>query len=292
MESVACDLCGKNDFAARYRAPDRLSGKSGLFQIVQCRNCGLAFVNPRPDAGQLARYYPAAYPSYQSAGGSAAWLKRILLWREVRMLSRILAADAKIIEVGSGSGEDLAYLRDRGGWEIRGTEISPDVVRIAQQRFGVGLYLGPLEVLGLPGEFYDLVRMKYVISHVRSPQRLLAEVSRILKTGGLVVIWLPNFNSWGRRIFGAYWEGMDPPTHLYELSPETIRRYLEESGFGDIRIRHSIVPNTWAHSFRNLLGNNKFLMPGLLSLLVFFPIAIAAAAARQSDRIIVCAKKK
>lgn len=45
METVACGLCGSTDSRVELRAPDHLHHVPGLFTIVRCTRCGLAFEN-------------------------------------------------------------------------------------------------------------------------------------------------------------------------------------------------------------------------------------------------------
>ena len=65
-----------------------------------------------------------------------------------------------------------------------------------------------------------------------------------------------------------------------------------------MRIRHSIVPNTFIHSARNFLAARRaprFLIKifGLnpVMLALFLPLSLAAAIIGRSDRIMVIAKK-
>jgi hypothetical protein len=46
-----------------------------------------------------------------------------------------------------------------------------------------------------------------------------------------VRIWLPNFGSAERRVFGRLWWLLDVPRHLTHFTPETLGRMLERTGF-------------------------------------------------------------
>src|SRR5215469_6594106 len=61
MEAVACNLCGSLDHELLYRMPDTLFFKEKWFNVVECRQCGLGFVNPRPSFEEMGRFYPACY---------------------------------------------------------------------------------------------------------------------------------------------------------------------------------------------------------------------------------------
>ena len=297
MEHVVCDYCGKDDQKPLWKTLDRL-GKKEAFTIVRCRNCGLVFVNPRPNEQEIKNYYPESYQPYHPLRGISGVLRTVLLHREVRKLRKYLKPDARILEVGSGSGQDLAFIRDSGWQRVVGTDVSENSAREAKKEFGIEVLVGTLESLKFPDNSFDHIRMKYVISHVHSPKKLLEEVRRILKPGGSLVIWIPNFDSLDRTIFGRYWEGQEPPRHLYDFGEYTFRRHLETSGFTVREVDHSIVPNTFVHSFRNMLqegvgmrGIGKYFGLNPVTLSLFLPFSVIAALFRKSDRIIVYAQK-
>ncbi|TSC67984.1 MAG: methyltransferase type 11 [Parcubacteria group bacterium Gr01-1014_72] len=297
MENIACDLCGVREVRARFAAPDRLvTGE--IFQVVECLRCGLVFVNPRPRESEMMRYYPEDYASYIPSRGVARFIKNIFLRREARRLNRSFPKGARLLEVGAGSGEDAAYLRDKTHLTVAGMDTSTDAAHAAEKYFHLQLLVGTLLSLKLPIESFDVLRMKYVLSHVPSPRELLAEASRILKQGGMIYIFIPSVESWGARLFGRFWQGGEPPRHLYDFNPTTITRYLTEAGFAAVRISHSVVPNTWVHSFRTVLAEYPVMRPlsrlfflNPFSALLFLPLSILAALFRASDRILVVARR-
>jgi ubiquinone/menaquinone biosynthesis C-methylase UbiE len=257
----------------------------------------LVFVNPRPSQSEIQKYYPANYPSYLPSKGIQRFLKKNLLKKEIQYWRRRLPPHAAFLEVGAGGGEDLAFLKNHSDWQVTGTDISNDAAAEAKKRFNLSVSIGLLEELKLPGEHYDAIRMKYIISHVHSPKRLLTEAHRLLKPGGYLMMWLPNIDSFDQEIFGPHWEGQEPPRHLYDFSEATIRAYLQKSGFTVERVIHSIVPNTYIHAFRRLLEDRglkklaKLVTINPVTLALAFPIAFVAALFHKSGRIIIQAKK-
>jgi ArsR family transcriptional regulator len=88
---------------------------------------------------------------------------------------------------------------------------------------------GDLEALPIEDARLDAATMALVLHHLPEPGRAVAEVARVLKPGGrlLVVDMLPHDRESYRQQMGHVWLG---------FSDEHIRRILDESGFGDVRV--------------------------------------------------------
>ena len=53
----------------------------------------------------------------------------------------------------------------------------------------------------------------------------------IIKPDGVLVIRVPNLDSWDERLFRTSWAGYDAPRHLYIFRPKTLSAMLEQQGF-------------------------------------------------------------
>jgi SAM-dependent methyltransferase len=99
-----------------------------------------------------------------------------------------------------------------------------------------------LDPLAFPSQSMDLVVCGEVIEHMsRDPMYLLAEVNRVLKPGGLLVLTTPNVTSlWSlERLLKGHWPYLYPvynrfgstDRHNVEYSPRELRTLLEAAGF-------------------------------------------------------------
>lgn len=264
-----CDFCGE-------REAEKLWDN-----VVRCKHCGLVYLSPRPE--DVGSFYDAHYTAYHPISGIKRFAKKFLLMREMWILGAFLPKHPLVLDVGCGGGEDVAFFNHRG-WRATGTDAMPEAAVQAKQELGVDVVVGTLEDLHFPDATFDLVRMKFSLSHVVSPDRTIQEVFRILKPSGLFSVWVPNFDSWGRKMFGNNWIGGAPYTgQMWNFSEKTLIRYLLKNNLKILTVKHSIVPNTFVHSLK--------IPYNMLTLLLFLPLSIVAAFVRQSDRIIITAHK-
>jgi hypothetical protein len=61
LESGKYDLCGNSNSALLFQARDYRYGHPEMFNIVKCNNCGLIYINPRPTAESISKFYEEDY---------------------------------------------------------------------------------------------------------------------------------------------------------------------------------------------------------------------------------------
>ncbi|MFH1857773.1 MAG: class I SAM-dependent methyltransferase [Candidatus Omnitrophota bacterium] len=143
----------------------------------------------------------------------------------------------RFLDVGSNMG---LFLRHAIGkeWELFGIEPSPTLSKIARERFQLNVKTAFLEEAEFPSEFFDIVSLIDVFEHIKEPKKLLLEVHRILASGGIVYINVPNgnFNIFKLRL--ARWfrktqdhDLFDAYEHVVHYTHGTLMPMVERFGF-------------------------------------------------------------
>lgn len=223
-------------------------------QLVTCEGCGLGALFPTPDARRIQSFYPPAY--YGSPGAKFEPLVeygvRAGARFRVKRLAGSLPRAARVLDVGCGRGVMLRALLDLG-YEAHGVEISAEAAAGADPRAKV--HVAPdLTQAALPDQFFDAVILWHVLEHLPHPDRVLAELHRILKPGGRLILAVPNYGSWQARLMKSQWFHLDLPRHLYHFTPRTLKRLLQQSGFRCRSLRHFALlqnPFGWLQSLLN-----------------------------------------
>lgn len=224
LETVSCNLCGEDDLRFCYKKPDTRFFISNIsFNVVQCRDCGLAFVNPRPTRDSIHIFYPDEF--YQHRGLEHQFER---YQKEATYLYHFKTGRA--LDIGCAGGAFLKVLEDRG-WEVYGTDISDS----GGNEYALDIRYGDLVDIQYPSGFFDAITAWAVFEHLHDPMKYFREVHRILKPGGHFVFLVTNFNSIHSRY--AYRE--DIPRHLYFFSPPVVTRYAKETHFSLVDIHFS-----------------------------------------------------
>jgi len=192
-----------------------------------------------------------AFWGYPCPGGALhRWALRFILW-PLWMRMQVLGKDLKVIpytgegrflDVGCGTGRDLAYQRDFG-LRVAGVEWNASAAEAARAQYGIDVRAGSLEQANFPDRAFDVIHMSHVFEHVPNPAATLDEAHRLLDANGLIILKVPNMDSASAERFGTFWLGLDLPRHFYHFSPTTMTRLLTQHGFAVERIRPD--PGAW-----------------------------------------------
>jgi SAM-dependent methyltransferase len=109
-----------------------------------------------------------------------------------------LPADAKVVDVGTGTGANLRLLKEIGFTDVTGIDPSADAARWCAEK-GLGdVRFGDARALPLPDQSVDLVIATDVVEHVEDDKMAVSEIYRVLRPGGVVLFTVPAFPSlWG-----------------------------------------------------------------------------------------------
>ncbi len=141
-----------------------------------------------------------------------------------------------VLDAGCGVGYGSAFLA-RGARRVVGVDRDPEAIAYARRRYGapnVEFAVGDLMALDLPDASFDAVTAFEVIEHLPDQDAFLAEVGRVLRPGGALVVSTPRAD-----------ETTDHPVnpfHERELTPADLesllrRRFSQVELYGQRRLQ-------------------------------------------------------
>jgi methionine biosynthesis protein MetW len=136
----------------------------------------------------------------------------LLARSDYAMIASIVAAGSRVLDLGCGEGELLAWLREHKKIDARGVEIDGAKVRKAIAR-GVSVYQGDLEsgLRDYPDGSFDFVILSQTLQEMQRPLGVLQEMLRV---GRHVIVSFPNFGHWRVRLAHLF-TGRAPKTELF-----------------------------------------------------------------------------
>ena len=213
------------------------SGAKRLWPIIREQVASTTGVtqDDRRLRGVLTRRRAKSQEFFATAAGGWDHLRGELFGDEFFLWAVLGLIDPTLVvgDLGCGTGqltETVApYVR-----RVISVDGSTDMLDAARHRLGgaknVELRQGELESLPIDSGELDVAMLSLVLHYSPSPARALAEVGRVVRKGGrvLVVDMLPHDREEYQQQMGHVWLG---------FSEKQISRFLTGAGFGEVRVR-------------------------------------------------------
>ncbi|HTS77853.1 MAG TPA: methionine biosynthesis protein MetW [Bryobacteraceae bacterium] len=187
------------------------------------------------------------------------------------MIGELVEPRARVLDLGCGEGELLAWLRENKNVDARGVEVSGARAQKAIAR-GVSVYQGDLESAldDYPEAAFDYVILSQTLQETRDPMRVLRGMLRVGRKG---IVAFPNFGHWRVRA-SHLWSGRAPKTELfpYDWYDSPNIHFLTVLDFEALAEKHR-----WDVQRRIFLSGNRAVrtMPNLRAEVAVFLVSAA-----------------
>jgi SAM-dependent methyltransferase len=146
--------------------------------------------NPQFSKNAVSGEFDCAASYYAGERGQSPWFQA-----QIKIVLEMLEGEqGRVLDIGCAAGAEFEPLIARG-FQIFGLDYSPEMLRMAGQRFGaspdVHLCRGDAETLPFPDASFDQVVCLGVFEYLTTYDRSLKEIRRVLRPGGLVILSLP-----------------------------------------------------------------------------------------------------
>jgi methionine biosynthesis protein MetW len=133
-----------------------------------------------------------------SADGNLSAAAGIKLRGDLRLVADMIEPGSRVLDIGCGEGELLAYLAEAKGVDGRGMELSQSGVN-AGVRHGLSVIQGDADhdLQDYPSDAFDYVVLSQTLQATRQPRSVIAHLVRI---GRRAVVSFPNFGHWRIRL--------------------------------------------------------------------------------------------
>ncbi len=231
-KNYQCKICG------HFRAKSEITNPKVAY--FRCLNCGTISQYPLPEKDITLLYEKKSYFD----GETNKYVKDEEIYRRnihQPFLKEIMKfkKKGKLLEVGCGIGTFLEEAK-KTGWEVLGIEVSPWATGYCRESKNLEVHLGTLEDAPFDKGSFDFVVFNHVIEHLLHPVNTLSLAKEYLNNSGILVTAVPNYRSIQAKIRKENWFPL-MGEHLYQFTPKTLKKTLEQSGFRVI----SIIGNSY-----------------------------------------------
>lgn len=218
-EINVCPVCHQTKFKDYLEVEDHFGTKES-FQLKQCTSCETLSTNPQPNVEEIIPYYKSN--NYISHGDSVnpvfdlayKTVQRQNLQYKKKLIEKYTLGK-NLLDYGCGAGSFPHFMQSKG-WQVTGIE--PDD-SAKNQALSKGIYV--IELSNLKREF-DCISLFHVLEHVHDLDTTLNKLISHLSKNGVLVLALPNYQSYDAKHYLNHWAGYDVPRHLYHFNQKSM----------------------------------------------------------------------
>ncbi len=230
---IGCDDGGKCRLCGQYGHKTVLSAQKTEFDdaysLNRCLSCGFVSVAPLPTAEMLGKYYSNEYwqPPKQNSHDIVDKLYQLRMRSVLNRIQNYFPQGGNVLDWGAGNGAWVRFLQ-KIGYEALGID------QYAVNPESNYLINGDIKTVDLKTSSFDVITCFHVLEHLPDPVESFKAALDKLKPKGLMVIEVPNIDSWGFRVFGSKWQPLEIPTHLNHFNLATLNKLIESSRQAEI----------------------------------------------------------
>jgi len=221
------------------------------FRLLYNSEYDILKTDPQPNAADLPKYYESEdYISHTD--GQRTLFEKIYqvvktknISDKVKLITKKNNGTGSLLDIGCGTGDFLAAAASIG-WKTKGFEPNTKARNLALSK-NIELVTATAE---LEEASFDVITMWHVLEHVPDVVAQIAELNRLLKPGGTIIIAVPNFKSFDANYYKQYWAAFDVPRHLWHFSKTAIKKLFADQSL----VLKSVEPLTFDSYYVSLLS--------------------------------------
>jgi len=179
-------------------------------------------------------------------------------YKDNRIISMIGEDDQRIVDMGCGEGILLEKLVQRfPNRQLLGVDVMEENISICRQ-FNLPVMQNDVYQSSLATESQDVVIFMEVIEHLTQPEKAIAEIHRVLRPGGKLIMVFPNdgFFKLARLLMFRLKEARYDPGHVRQWTHGDLKTMLSQMGF-DFRHARFIPFFLWPISLHGIVMATK-----------------------------------
>ena len=205
------------------------------FTLIENTEFGYLETIPQPELENLSKYYKSEdYISHTNTKRN--WfekayhkVRQITLNQKLNLVNSFKTESKSILDIGCGTGHFLEICKNNN-WKVTGIEPNESAREIANSLIN-NKVLDAGELKKLPKSSFDVITLWHVLEHLPNLQEQLKLINTLLKPNGILVVAVPNYNSFDAKHYKSNWAALDVPRHLWHFNKNSIYKLGKNYGF-------------------------------------------------------------
>ena len=157
-----------------------------------------------------------------------------------------------VLDVGAGDGKFLSFFKNRN-WIVEGTTLSIKSKKAAKIKFNINLHFSEL-INNLFTNKFNLITYWHVYEHLNEPEKHYIHWKNMLAEKGIIVIEIPNIESYGSCFCFDTWLGSDIKHHCNLVNEKKLLKILKDNDLQFIRTDYFSLKFSYVFLWSGLIG--------------------------------------
>lgn len=263
------------------------------FELNQNMEFGFLETCPQPSSNKLPDYYKSEdYISHTDSQRNLFekayhLVRRISLKKKTDLINSYALADKNLLDIGCGTG-DFLQTAQKNNWIVSGIEPNTQAREIANKKTNNAVF-ETAHLLELNENSFDVITLWHVLEHLPDLEDQVLVFKKLLKPNGILIIAVPNYQSYDAKYYKSFWAAYDVPRHLWHFNMQSISNLVEKYSM----LVEKIKP-MWFDAFYVSMLSEKY-KSGKMNAIKGFGIGllsnINAMASKQASSLIYIIKK-
>lgn len=212
-----------------------------LFHLVENKTYGFLETTPKPSSEILPNYYKSEdYISHTDSKRNFfehAYhiVRKIALHQKLKLITKVSLEQNTLLDIGCGTG-DFLQTAQKNNWIVSGVEPNPEARAISNKKTNNAIF-DTAHLSLFREQSFDVITLWHVLEHVPNLEEYIQILNKLLKPNGVLVIAVPNYNSYDARYYGAFWAAFDVPRHLWHFNKASISKLVSKASMTVAKIK-------------------------------------------------------
>lgn len=231
MINITCSVCGNAEITKHSVLFEINESNGRVYQIRECSNCH-SFYTYFDQPINIEAYYNEK--DYTVRDTQKTIFYKIQEYEYDKVLTKIkkllTISRLSLLDFGCGKGLFLHFAK-KLGFEGKGVESSIPRANYAKSHFNLEVSTVHYSKGKIFEQKFSVITLFHVLEHLTLGKNTLTNlVKDNLEEKGLLVIEVPNLQSWQSQWAGKRWLHLDTPRHVIHFTPQSLTTVIEQSG--------------------------------------------------------------
>jgi SAM-dependent methyltransferase len=135
----------------------------------------------------------------------------------------------RILDIGAGTGH-FADIMKYYGWTVSAIEKSKEARAFAKEYFELDIK-DENALYTFNSDSFDVITLWHAMEHVEHLDEMWEWLYKLLTDKGILVVAVPNCQSYDAKKYGKQWAAYNVPCHLWHFTPVTVEKWGYKHGF-------------------------------------------------------------